>query len=56
MSVKRDEEVIIANGSKPVVTLKKVAVSGERVAGKNRGKVVIADDFDEALPDFSEYQ
>ena len=47
---------IIAKGSKPVVTLKKVAVSGERVAGKNRGKIVIADDFDEPLPDFAEYQ
>jgi prevent-host-death family protein len=50
------EEVIIAKGSKPVVALKKVAASGERVAGKNRGKIVISDDFDEPLPDFAEYQ
>jgi prevent-host-death family protein len=50
------EEVIIAKGSKPVVMLKKVAVSGERIAGKNRGKIAIADDFDEPLPDFADYQ
>ncbi|MGA2546557.1 MAG: type II toxin-antitoxin system prevent-host-death family antitoxin [Rectinemataceae bacterium] len=50
------EEVIIAKGSKPVVTLHKAVVPGERISGRNKGKIVISEDFDSPLAEFSEYQ
>jgi len=50
------ENVIIAKGNKPVVKL--VALSSQspqRQLGTAKGKIVMADDFDEPLDDFAAY-
>ncbi|MFQ5345781.1 MAG: type II toxin-antitoxin system Phd/YefM family antitoxin [Mariprofundus sp.] len=50
------ENVIIAKGNKPVVKL--VALSHQkpqRQLGAAKGKIVMADDFDEPLDDFNAY-
>jgi prevent-host-death family protein len=47
-AVEQGEEVVIARAGKPVARLVPVAVRREpRVPGTWRGRVVIADDFDE---------
>jgi len=49
--VERGEEVLISRSGKPVARLVPVAASaGPRVLGADKGKVVIADDFDAPLP------
>ena len=49
--VERGEEVVIARAGKPVARLVPVArARGRRVLGRDKGKVVIADDFDAPLP------
>jgi prevent-host-death family protein len=49
--VERGEEVVIARAGKPVARLVPIArARGRRVLGRDKGKVVIADDFDAALP------
>ena len=49
--VARGEEVIIARAGKPVARLIPVVrPRGRRVLGRDKGTVVIADDFDAALP------
>lgn len=50
------EEVIIAKGSKPVVVLNRAIVPQERIPGRNRTTMTIADDFDAPVPEFAEYQ
>jgi len=50
------EDVIIAKGNKPVVRL--VALPNQkpqRQLGTAKGKIVMADDFDELLDDFAAY-
>jgi len=50
------EDVIIAKGNKPVAKL--VALSQQkpqRQLGTAKGKIVMADDFDEPLDDFTAY-
>ncbi len=50
------EDVIIAKGNKPVVKL--VALSNQqaqRQLGTAKGKMVMSDDFDKPLDDFSAY-
>jgi len=50
------EEIIIAKGNKPVVKL--VALAHEkqpRQLGLAKGQMVMSDDFDEAIDDFSAY-
>ena len=50
------EEIIIARAGKPVVRLQPVAERPKRrVAGIDRGKVFIHDDWDDPLPEFEEY-
>ncbi len=50
------EEVIIARGNKPVVSLMPVnKQSSNRVLGAAKGKVKILKGFDEPLDDFKEY-
>ncbi len=45
------EEVVIAKAGRPIARLVPVAPPpGNRVLGRDRGKVVIADDFDAPLP------
>jgi prevent-host-death family protein len=44
-------EVIIAKAGKPVARLVPATVPGERRLGLDAGRVVVADDFDAALPD-----
>ena len=51
------EEIVIARGNEPVVKLVLVEpVQGSRKIGTAKGKVRIADDFDEPLDDFSSYR
>lgn len=50
--VNKGEEIIIAKGGTPVARL--VPVKGhpaERVPGSGKGKVIIAPDFDDPLPE-----
>jgi len=50
------EDVIIAKGNKPVVRL--VALienASKRQLGTARGKIVMADDFDDPIDDFAPY-
>lgn len=44
------EEVTIAKAGKPVARLVPAGVPSERRLGADRGRVVIAEDFDAALP------
>jgi len=43
----RGEEVVIARAGKPVVRLAPVALPAKRVAGRLRGKIRLAPDFNE---------
>lgn len=45
------EEIIIARGKEPVAKLVPLAPTKPRLLGQDRGKVVIADDFDAPLPE-----
>ena len=50
------EEVIIAKGSKPIVKLVIIEQeASKRQIGTLKGKIVIADDFDDGLDDFGDY-
>jgi len=49
--VARGEDVVIARAGKPVARLVPVArPKGRRVLGRDKGKLVIAEDFDVPLP------
>ncbi len=49
--VAQGEEVVIARAGKPVARLVPVArAKGRRVLGRDKGKIVIARDFDAPLP------
>jgi prevent-host-death family protein len=49
------EEVIIAKSGKPVARLSPIAEAPfRRVPGNDAGKIVIAPDFDEPLPEFED--
>ena len=50
------EEVIIAKGSKPLVVLHRLPDTGQRVEGRNRGKLHLTDDFDAPLAEMADYQ
>ncbi|MGD8750065.1 MAG: type II toxin-antitoxin system Phd/YefM family antitoxin [Anaerolineales bacterium] len=53
--VMKGEEVIIANAGRPVARLLPYRPQPERrTPGNDAGKVVIAPDFDEPLPEFEE--
>ena len=45
------DEVIIAKAGKPVARLIPVAPHGQRSLGKDRERVLIAEDFDAPLPE-----
>ena len=45
------EEVVIAKAGKPIARLSPVTASGKCVLGQDKGRVVIADDFDAPLPE-----
>ena len=50
------EDVIIAKGNKPVVKLVALPTQKQqRQLGTAKGKMVMTDDFDEPLDDFSAY-
>ena len=50
------EEVIIARGNQPIVKLVLIEkLKPKRRLGTAKGKMKIADDFDEPLEDFKEY-
>jgi prevent-host-death family protein len=50
------EEVIIAKGSKPLVVLQRLPETGNRVEGRNRGKLRLAEDFDTPLAEMADSQ
>jgi prevent-host-death family protein len=51
------EEIIIARGDQPVVKLVLLEPTAEaRKIGTAKGKVILADDFDEPLEDFAPYE
>jgi len=50
--VARGEEIVIARSGQPIAKLVPVVpVGGQRVLGIDRGRAVIADDFDAPLPE-----
>jgi prevent-host-death family protein len=50
--VARGEEILIARAGKPIARLVPAGPAvGQRVLGIDRGRAVIADDFDAPLPD-----
>ena len=50
------EEVVIAQDDRPLAKLVRAEPpKRERVLGQDRGKIWIADDFDETLPEFEDY-
>lgn len=51
--VARGEEVVIARAGKPLARLVPIApaLAGQRRLGQLEGKIWIADDFDDPLPD-----
>jgi len=50
------EEVIIAKGNKPVVKLVSIDTQTvQRQLGTAKGKILMAEDFDEPLDDFTAY-
>lgn len=50
------EEVVIAKGNQPIVKLVLIEnLKPQRRLGTAKGKIKIADDFDEPLEDFKEY-
>lgn len=49
--VARGEEIVIARAGRPVARLVPVArPKGRRVLGRDKGKLIIAEDFDAPLP------
>ena len=51
------EEIVIARGDQPVVKLVLLEPTAEgRKIGTAKGKVVVANDFDEPLEDFATYE
>ncbi len=51
------EDVIIKKSNKPIVKLVMVdELKNKRKLGSAKGQVIIADDFDEPLDDFKDYQ
>ncbi len=54
-AVGRGEEIVITKNGKPVARLGPAIDGEQRVAGRSRGKVHMADDFDAPLDDFAEY-
>ena len=52
LRVATGEEVIISNAGRPVAKLVPFGVPGrERVLGRDKGQITIADDFDAQLPE-----
>ena len=50
------EEVVIARGNQPIIKLVLIEnLKPQRRLGTAKGKIKIADDFDEPLEDFKEY-
>jgi prevent-host-death family protein len=50
------EEIVVRRGSKPVAKLVAYSpASTPRSPGRLRGRIVLADDFDETPGDFSDY-
>lgn len=50
------EEVVIAKGNQPIVKLVLIEnLKPQRRLGTAKGKIKIADDFDEPLEDFKDY-
>ncbi len=50
------EEVVIAKGNQPIIKLVLIEnLKPQRRLGTAKGKIKIADDFDEPLEDFKEY-
>ena len=50
------EEIVIARAGKPVVRLQLISERPKmRIAGIDRGKVFIHDDWDDPIPEFEEY-
>ena len=47
----RGDEIVIAKAGKPVARLVPFSRHGDRVLGRDAGKVTIAADFDAPLPD-----
>ena len=45
------EEIVIAKAGRPVARLIPITRSGKRPLGMDAGRVFIAEDFDEPLPD-----
>ena len=45
------EEIVIAKAGKPIARLSPVTIPGKRVLGLDKGRVLIADDFDAPLPE-----
>ena len=55
--VLKGEDVVIAKSNKPIVKLVMVdELKNKRKLGSAKGLVIIADDFDEQLEDFKDYQ
>jgi len=55
--VLKGESVVIAKSNKPIVKLVMVdELKNKRKLGSAKGQVIIADDFDEPLEDFKDYQ
>ncbi len=51
------EDVIIKKSNKPIVKLVMIdELKNNRKLGSAKGQVIIADDFDEPLGDFKDYQ
>ncbi len=51
--VERGERVVIARAGKPIATLEPISQKRpQRTPGRDKGKVVIHDDFDDPLPEF----
>ena len=51
------ENVIIAKAGKPIAQLSPIATpTKQRIPGNDKGKVVIAPDFDDPVPAFEEYE
>ncbi len=50
--VEAGEEVVIRRGDKPVARLVAVKAPGTRRLGMDRGRLVIAEDFDDPMPDW----
>ena len=49
--VRQGEEIIINDAGKPVARLLPVSSKSPRIPGQDKGKVIIAHDFDSPLPE-----